>query len=838
MSALLVLGIANCGADEPAEPVTTVERVNLSTGGTGLYRPEKWGLIKVSLRNPHDREIELLATTHFENDDTLQYGRRFWMPPQSRMVTWHPLKMPRLEKPDQKFFNLRSMVLSATAQGETSAANELGATQFDQGFRVAADEMSTAIVIDEIPGSVPSPLWADAQEFVLTARFDRGLKYNFTLLIDPLFPAGEELLDVLDHLVIAGDQYAADAAGIAAIRRWVAAGGRLWIMADRISPKTLAALLGDEDTVVEVDRVDLTTVHIESTTLSLGDDSFTRDLERPVKFVRLYADGMDVDFKVNGWPAAFHRPYGSGRILVTTLGSDGWLRPRLPGDLVAPSGRNFQTQFTPSSELSKIALDFFTPRSGLTIPRDIAEEQVQQLIGYSVPSRGLVLGTLAAFTVLMLVVSIGLGKAGRLEIAGLLIPGLAVVAAGVMLVAGWSSRSTIPTTTSIVQTVHVVPGTSDIRTSGVIGAFAREAQDAAFAGRQGGWMSPEMAGLEGSTRRLVWTDIDCWNWEHLQLKPGVRTVTFQTGGKIEQPIDLTARFDEQGISGTLHLPADVEPSDGLIVTSNGRLGVELAADGKFRARSTAVLEDGEYLSAGVLTDEQQRRSQMLARALGSGKSDQIISPRLLVWTKPWSAGLSLVDPRTTAGSALMVIPLEYDRPAPGTAITLSNPFLPFREVAGPDGLRPTGVYDIRTRKWVERTGPVAAWLAFMLPEDLLPLDIKSARLTIKVLGPIGHVEISAMENGRLHALKTWESPVGTLTHEITDPAALKLDSRGRLLLRIDAGRQAADVDANSVVKNASTNRLGVGDPASYWQFEDVSLELSAEGAKTFASTQP
>ena len=58
--------------DDPAVPPNAIENFNLSTGGTGLYRPETWGVIKVSLRNPQDHEVKLLATTHAVNEPTLQ----------------------------------------------------------------------------------------------------------------------------------------------------------------------------------------------------------------------------------------------------------------------------------------------------------------------------------------------------------------------------------------------------------------------------------------------------------------------------------------------------------------------------------------------------------------------------------------------------------------------------------------------------------------------------------------------------------------------------------------------------------------------------------------------
>ena len=825
-------------ADEPAGPAKSIEKFNLSTGGTGIYRPEQWGLINIGMRNPQDHEVDVLATTYFVGDPNLQYGRRVWLPPRSRRVTWHPIRMPRLEQPGQKIFDLRSMVVSGSSGSESMATNEFGSMQFDQGLLVGHDEPVTAMIVDVATGGQPGKKLATPQDLLLTARFDRGLRYNVTLFGDPLLPASEEVLATLDHLLVASDRIKPDAAGIAAIRRWVAAGGHLWIQAEAVSPELLASLLGDDGAISEVDRVDLTSIHIESVPWAVGPIEFDRVLEYPAPFVRVIAEDVNVEFLVNGWPAAFWKSFGEGRILVTTLGSDAWLVPRKPTDPVSAGGKEFATEFVPSPALSQLAFSFFTPRTPPPVSREIAEEHVRQLIGYAIPSRTLVLGTLGGFTALILLTAIALARRGRLEVMGLVLPGLALASAGVLLGAGWASKSTVPGSSAIIQVVQAVPGSQDVRTSGLAGVYARETSEFKFAGRQGGWLSPDMDGLEGTTRRMVWTDLDHYQWEHLPMVPGLRMAAFQTAGRAEEPVEAVARFDATGVTGKLSLPAGLNPGDGLIATSRGRMGVDLKADGDFVASADSVLEAGEFLSARVLSDEQQRRNRILAEMLtpvvGTTHTQE---PILLVWTKPWEVGLSVAEAKDCVGSALVSIPIRWERPPEGSNITIPAPFLSFREVEGPDKLAPSGLYDYRTSRWSERSGPAAGWLGFTIPNGLLPLTIKSATMTFKVLGPIGRLEISTVENLRRKSLKVWDAPVGTLTYQITDPQALKLDSRGRLLLRIDAGQRPSN-DFAGPVDPKNKPRLGAADPLSYWQFEDVSLQLTAEVTAAETTPQP
>ena len=827
LGTICLLGLATlCPAEEPNAGPQAIEGFTLTTDADGTFRPGTWALLKISLRNPQDRDLELLATTCLEADPNLQYGRRLWIPARSRLLTWHPLKVPPLEKPDQQLFELRSLVLSTSDDGERAAVNEFGAMRFDHAFRAAVDEPATAMIapqklIDQ------DPSWPDAQDFALTARVHRGLHHNFTLLRNPLLPAGEELLDGVDHLVIADDRLLPDAAAAGAIRRWVVSGGRLWIMAEAVSPDLLAALLGDEDAVTEVDRVDLTSVNMAAAQGVGGSLEFSRELERPVRFVRVIAEGMEVVFHIDGWPAAFWKPYGAGRILVTTAGPDAWLRPRPPGDRAAPGAKRFQTAFAPGGPLVILALEFFVPRKPPLLSREIAEDEVRQMIGYAIPGRPFVLGTLIGFTALMLIAAVWLRRRGRLELMGLAVPGLAIVSAGALLGAGFSSRSTIPASTAMVQLVEAVPGTDEIRTSGMAGVFAKESHAEDLSGTQGGWMTPEMAGLEGTARRMVWTDIDQWHWENLVAKPGLRMVAFQTAGRLDQAMEAVAAFDARGIAGKMSLPAGLDPADAVIVTAQGRMGVELGSDGEFTSAAGAVLRADQYLSALVLSDEQQRRRRVLSGMLSAAP---VREPALLVWTRPWEAGTSLMRGDRTVGSALVTMPLRWQRPPAGSPLTIPSPFLSVREAKGPDGMAPSGLYDHRHGQWMERTGATAGWLAFTVPEHLLPLIVDSATLTFKVRGPLGRLELSTVADDRRVSLKAWENPVGTLTHTIRDSKGLKLDARGRWLIRVDIGQSTNGSNTAKTLEAESLNYdpSEASDPTSYWQFEDVSLQLEAE----------
>ena len=60
--------------------------VRASSAGTNAYVSGKWGVLRLNLTNPTLQSVEVLAATYFEDEPTLQYGRRVWMPDRKSVV--------------------------------------------------------------------------------------------------------------------------------------------------------------------------------------------------------------------------------------------------------------------------------------------------------------------------------------------------------------------------------------------------------------------------------------------------------------------------------------------------------------------------------------------------------------------------------------------------------------------------------------------------------------------------------------------------------------------------------------------------------------------------------
>ena len=844
---------------------------HVSPAGTYVYVAGKWGIVRINVTNPTSEPVEVLAASYFEDEPTLQYGRRIWIPANSRLQTWHSVLLPPKSSRGPDRFDFRTLVMDVAQKREVLIRSDSGALQFDGTLRAHEGKLITGLIgrlgVSEAPdGTAPFDLVLSSQLFSIRNG-------QLTNLSDRLLPAGEECLQTLDQLVIADSRVNNDGVGLVAIRRWLFGGGTLWVMLDQADPLVLERLLGDESLCQVVDRVGLTTVRLEMKSPNGNIASETRDHERPVELVRVLASGVEVVCTIDGWPAAFWKTCGEGRLLVTTMAPNGWMRARTaednmnvrrfgpstsPGnprptptdgqaEQVAPNsssesgaaprqGQGFtpprpptgtesrqgpwQAKFIPSEMMRTIASDFFRPRPEPRLAKVNSEELVQAYVGYSIPARWQVIGLLLGFSGLVAATGFWMWRRSRLELLGVISPALALVVSGVLVWLGWQQRKSIPAAVASMQFVRAVPGTDDVRVEGFAGLFSPDSGVVTAGSNRGGWLMPDMTGLEGTTRRMVWSDLDEWKWENLPESAGLMHATLQQSTTAPERLEARATFGPEGLTGRLHAPAAHQPTDAMLATRDGRIGVELRDDGTFVARSSAVFTAEQFFAADLLSDEQHRRQQTLRQLLDDPqRRDFPAEPQLMFWSKPWNLGFQFAQNRQTLGSALVAVPLKFERPPTGTEVSLAAPLLPYREALGPDDIGSTGLWDYRKREWQQKSVPTMTWLKFQIPGALLPVAVQSGRLVIRVAGPVVRLEIAGLRPNRQDVvpIKTWTDPVGTLSLELTDAELLSVAADGGLMLRVSGG------DPKRVESTSSTTDLDA--KVSYWRIESLALDL-------------
>lgn len=852
---------------------------HVSPGGLSVYRAEKWGLLNLHLQNPTDTPLELLATTFFQGESALQYGRRVWVPPHSRLQTWHPLRLPR--SATGQSLNTLTLVMDARQEREVLLRGDHGYLQIDGNLRGTDEDSVTALIegaadlpLNPIsrsalaPGSdvrpdrepdasafrlVPDENLGANAELVVTSRLEAQRTRRMASLLDHSLPPSAEAFQALDHLVLADSRLTNDSAGLAATRRWLFGGGRLWVMLDQVDPSVLARLLGDEFVCEIIDRVGLTTVQLADPQAG-GKVVSTQEYEQPVEFVRVAVSEVEVVYTVDSWPAAFWKTCGEGRLLVTTLGPRGWMRRRTANDANSvpnPRRQRFggestspmltnaidelraPTAFTTLPPMSTLAQDFFATRLPPLLPDELLGPLTQEYVGYAIPSRTLILGLLLGFSLLLLSLGAWLWRRNRLELLGAIGPGLALGISVILVLLGRQQRNAVPPTVASLQIVQPISGTDDVRIAGVAGLYAPDAGTATISAEQGGWLLPDSSGLDSTTRRMVWTDQDAWQWEHLPETAGIRRATFQATTEQPARLEAHATFGPEGLTGRVHLPREYRPTDAILATREGRFGVELHDDGKLTALANNVLADDQFLAAGLLSDEQSRRRRLLQQLLANPlRRDYPEVPHLFLWTEPWDTGFRFGEQRRSMGSALLAVPLKLQRPAVGTEVRLASPLLPFRVTIGPDDSAPPAWWDAPRLQWIEKSQPTETWLRFQIPTVLLPIAVDRGRVTVRVKGPVGKVALAGyrLNTNAIVPLKTWSDPVGTLSLDITDPELLAVSADGGLLLHIAAG----DKDRPELTQREATDNSIM----SYWQIESLTLELHAKTIAPVIAVEP
>jgi hypothetical protein len=501
---------------------------------------------------------------------------------------------------------------------------------------------------------------------------------------------------------------------------------------------------------------------------------------------------------VAGWPAWFTRPVGRGKILFTTLAPRGWYRPQNPRD--------------PSPALI-VAGDQLRVRSAEPPPLAAFESMLTQEIGYSVVGRG---------TVLMIFALLAVGVFGLTALrpwshkavlgwaAPAAVPTAALVVAGVFLAVGESARRAASPTVAFAQVIDAVAGTDEATIQGVLAVYHPDPGPIDLGATKGGFFGIDLAGIEGQTRRLVMTDMDAWRWENLALPAGVRFAPLQFTARRAAPLDAVARFGPGGITGTVAANGIENLADGLVTAPGTRnLAIRFGAGTDFSAGSANALPTGQFLAGTLLSDRQQQRQEIyrhfLRRSAVESLSDR---PRLMAWSDPVDMPFRLPKEARRVGTALLSVPLRFERSEPGTRVTIPGTFVPSWRVVEDRLARPTA----------ESTQAAEQHLRFQLPAVVLPLKVERARLVAKIDAHARRVTVAGQADGAFVELHRQENPLGAIQVDITDERFLHLDPDGGLHLSLNI--------SDALQERAAHSPTDDGPPK--WTIEYIELEVSGK----------
>ena len=666
--------------------------------------------------------------------------------------------------------------------------------------------------VDSDPAA--SKLSADA---VAVMREAAGLTAEVGYFFDDFLPPTVESLQGLAHLVLSGDHLASDTAAMTAVRRWLHGGGRLWVMLDQVDPSTVELLLGNAFDCHLVDRVGLTSVRIEGgPSGSAQSEELAREFEEPIVLARVVTSNENVMQTVNGWPASFWQPVGKGMVLFTTLGPRGWMRLRTLRD-PRPINDVYSLDYIALEPLRFLAAKFLVAGKAPMVEPALFEPYLAEQIGYRIVGRHWVAAVLGGFCLVLAATGIWFRRSGQPQRLLWIGPAAALVAAALLVLVGTLFQHAVPPTVALVQLVHGEPDIEDVYVTGLMSIYNQGPCDEPLGTRQGGMFFPDMTGLGGVTRRMVWTDVGVWHWENLTLPSGIRSAPFQFGTKIDGLIGARGKLGPDGFSGSLASGPFRNPSDAILaMPSGGKLAIAIDADGTFTAGS--VLAPDQFIDAQLLDSRQRHRQSVYQRLLGGKNPTMPVDrPLLIAWTDPLDMQFQVPSEARRVGSALLTVPLEIEQVPPGTSVVIPSPMVSFQCVIGPERQISTAYFNSR-REWIDCRKPSSVWLRFQMPKQVLPLALRRAALEVKITAPDWTVKIVGLEGETPIPLKSWNGPVGNHSCDIDQPVALSLDDAGGLLLGIRVSNEAAE----------SIPDVMATESGPVWKIDYVQLEVAGE----------
>jgi hypothetical protein len=816
-------------------------RLSLETNsrfGICTYVPDNWGELHLRLENPGEAPRDVLCTTYFGEKPALQFGRQVWLPAHSRLSISHPALFPKAAELDHDTAKLRTLLIERSSGAEAALNSGSGQLVDERPVLVPPTTRNTGLIAGWEPDAVVPQ---DVLDLIVAGRVGQGLSNKVTYLTGHFLSADETDLKYLDHIVIAENRLVDDFAALAAVRRWLHGGGRLWILLDRTDPVLLEHLLGDEFQGHVVDRVGLTSVRVDeapSPTVPDGKQGESATYEEPVEMARVVVAGMKIRNSVEGWPAAAVLEYGEGRVLITALGARGWIKPA-PPDPRKPEQRapNMQSAFVTTSPMEDLSAYILAPRETETLAATTLEPIVREYVSYRIPAWSFIVGAMSALLLALLGLGIWLWRSERLEHFGWSGSLLALVFGVLLTGLGAVNRHRVPETMASVQLAQALDGADDVRSHGTIGVYRAEGSPSPIGAVHGGKLWPDMTAAAGATCRMVTTDLGTFHWEGLPQPAGLQLYPFATSQSFSDRIEARATLDGHGLVGNYVGPA-AAGTDAVLATRYGRMGVQLSPDGAFAVLADDVFDPDQYLDASFLGDAQDRRRRLLQELFdNSNFKDALNRPQILMWVKEWQHGFEFGDLSDRQGETLLMLPLDITRPASGTELVIPAPLLGYATCRPPDGSLPAGCWDDDRGEWQERSGSSTTWLTFQVPRDLLPIEPMKAQLEVKVTGSIGRFDVLGMKQQAIVNLGGRNDPAGMLRFEIDDPEVLAVAANGELILGVSAGgaTNAEPAGTGDASGSAAMNpTLAATLHAKYWKIESLSLKL---WGKTTAQTE-
>jgi|GEM_PF-5602224 len=499
--------------------------------------------------------------------------------------------------------------------------------------------------------------------------------------------------------------------------------------------------------------------------------------DEPVEMVRVIAPKMEVLREIDGWPAALRQNVGQGQLYMTTVGARFWAA-EMEAD---------------RDGLESIARQFMKSRPSDALASEHLQPFAHEQIGHSIVSREPVIVVLGIYAGLLLAGGLFFMRKDRMEIAAVIGVVLSLVVVGVLTAMGTIKRNETPLTLASAQFVQVLPSQQQAVVSGVVSVYSPRADQGPLSATAGGVVWPDRTGQEGKLLRMVWTDMDQWKWDFLELPSGaVRTSELDHVARLENTVRVEIDCQNGALQGTVSAGPFAPLSDTLLTGPNGNLLPRFTSDTTFELTRDDVLAKGQYFGGAALTDTQQRRQAVFRQLMERGELDRTRSrfpfeASLVWWAKSMDLGFDLPQETEHREAAIVSVPITFKQPAKGAKVSVPSELIPYVVVREPGGEIVSSVYMPQQGIWAvnQMTAGTSFTMRFTVPQELLPLQISDLKLWADLKAQGRELEIINPFNKRQIGSK--ENVSGRVTFDLTDQKQLHPDKDGHVYVDIRIG---------------------------------------------------
>ncbi|MCA9127613.1 MAG: hypothetical protein KDB22_11030 [Planctomycetales bacterium] len=725
---------------------------------------------------------------------SLQSARSVEVPPKTQRA--YDLYLP-LPEQIQGMESIEVVLTIEVQSGDRTVTLDVDGVPSSYSMTFSVDNSTTlaGLALEREVLALPDWNWPpvapySSYELSMATRIDAGntrqaANYDFRPL-----PLNQADYSVLDLLIVSEEKVLHDAATIEAIKQFLTNGGHAWIMLDKIDSSLLRGLYGTGQSCETLDELQLNefTVSVTGTSARLSAEDRTCVFDDPVIMKRVVQSGGRVSHSIDGWPAAIWMDIGYGKLLLTTLDSFAWIKPRTEQ---LSFDQRFQSAFTARVWASELGAEINEKRAARPLEEEV--DYAMQLIGNPVVPRSWVAAALSGFCLLLLAAGAWRIFAGDLSWLGVVAPALAVVV-GLMLVfaASWVRRD-IPESVSRLQVIEI---TEDGRT-----ALTREQAAVYLASSRSMELQSHVDGLaeadekiSSGIRRQTLVDFQDWELTNQDWPPGAWQYKSHYATPTEG-LTVRAHFTAEGLKLRLPtgLPSQLEDVVLRYVAGDALLCAP-DADGLLADDSLAA--GGErWITGSLISDEQQRRLQIFQQYFQSIDRSKPLTKRVFGWTAAWDQGPEWNVDLQHNGSALVSLPVKLSRPDVGQSVFIPHGMIQLRR--DQDDSSQTFAFNDSTGEWErELTVGANAKLEFVLPAEVIPMEPEELLLALDITAPHRIVRLLAVVDDEPVELVRLVNPSLPWSATINEPAILRALRDGVLPVLLEVSERT-DVSGSS-----------------------------------------